>query len=50
MIEYIKAGGRCKQTLYLSRHKCVKDKAFGWRCKYCGLPYIVLEKQRRKKL
>lgn len=47
--EYKVAGGRCKQVLYLFRHRCVYDKAFGWRCKWCGASLVRLNKQRRIK-
>lgn len=45
MIDYIEAGGRCKQVLFLRRHRCVKYRGAGYRCKYCGTPLIRLRKQ-----
>jgi len=46
---YIEAGGRCKQVLFLRRHRCVKYRGAGYRCKYCGTPFIRLRKQERRK-
>lgn len=48
--EYIKAGGRCIETLYLFRHKCIKYKGLGYRCKYCRTPLSkLLEMEYKRK-
>ena len=47
--KYIKAGGRCIETLYLFRHKCIKYKGLGYRCKYCRTPLSTLLEQEYKR-
>ena len=47
--DYIEAGGRCKHTLYLRRHRCVKMKGLGYRCKYCLEPMVKIENRERRK-
>lgn len=38
---------RCKETLFIKRHKCIEYPGLGFRCKYCGMPYITLREQER---
>lgn len=49
-MDYIEAGGRCKQALYFHRHRCTNVKAdgLGWRCKYCGKPLIKIRNRERR--
>lgn len=47
--EYIEDGGRCKEALYLCRHRCVKVKGRGYRCKYCDTPLIELKRRDRRR-
>lgn len=43
--------GRCKDTLYIFRHKPEYKKGWGWRCRYCGRPYadLILEAYNKKR-
>lgn len=52
--EYLVVGGRCKEHFYLSRHRVIKIKGRGYRCKYCDkilsdLRYGTKIKKRKKK-
>lgn len=47
--KYIKAGGRCRETLYLFKHKCIKYKGMGYRCKYCKISLSTLLEQEYKR-
>lgn len=49
MSEYIEAGGRCREALFLRRHRCVNYKGLGMRCKYCGASLVKLKKGERRK-
>ena len=48
MGEVIEAGVRCRETLFLRRHRCVNVKGAGWRCKYCGASLVNLLKEESK--
>lgn len=49
--EYIEAGGACRGALWLRRHRVVKVKGLGYRCKYCNrtLSDIRHEEERKKR-
>ena len=49
MSDYVETGGRCKQTLYLRKHRCIKYKNAGYRCKYCGKLLFTLRREERDK-
>lgn len=48
--EYIEAGGRCKQSMYVHRHRVVKMENKGYRCKWCGKPLSALRKEEKRKV
>lgn len=49
--EYMEAGGACRGALYFRRHRVVKVKGMGYRCKYCNrtLSDIRHEEERKKR-
>lgn len=49
--EYKEVGGRCKGSLYFKRHRVVKTKGQGYRCKYCGriLSDLRHEEERKRR-
>ena len=47
--KYIKTGDRCRETLYLLKHKFIKYKGMGYRCKYCKISLSTLLEQEYKK-
>ena len=48
---YIKTKSRCRETLYLLKHKCMNYKGFGYRCKYCSMPLkVLLDRDYRRKM
>ena len=40
---------RCKETLYLLKHKIIPNKHFGARCKYCDKTVHQIRKEERAK-
>jgi len=52
MNDYIEVGGRCKANLWLTKHRVIKTKSRGYRCKYCDQIISDLryqQKVRKKK-
>lgn len=49
--EYKEMGGRCKGSLWLRKHRVIKQPGRGYRCKYCDrmLSDIRYEAERKKK-
>ena len=47
--KYIEAGDKCKESLFLRRHRCIPMGGLGWRCKYCYKSLAELRKQERGK-
>lgn len=45
----IELKSRCKHTLFIKKHKCVKYKGYGYLCKYCFTPMIELKRIEMKK-
>lgn len=45
----IKTRSRCKETLYIMHHKCVKVNPLGFVCKYCMKPLIKIRQEEQKK-
>lgn len=37
--------GRCRETLWIRKHKIINIKGLGCRCKYCGRSYIHLKEE-----
>ena len=42
----ITLNGRCRETLYIRKHKCIEYPGLGFRCKYCGVPHSTLVVQQ----
>lgn len=42
--------GRCRANAYLTRHKIVKTKSRGYRCKYCDKLLSELREKERGKI
>jgi predicted SprT family Zn-dependent metalloprotease len=49
MSDVIELKSKCKHTLYLRKHKCVKIAGLGYRCKYCGQTLFTLKQAERGK-
>lgn len=49
--EYMEVGGACRGFLYLRKHRVVKIKGRGYRCKYCDrtLSDLRYEAERKKR-
>ena len=45
----IKVSGRCRSNLYFTKHRIIKTKSRGYRCKYCDKPLSVLRKEKKGK-
>lgn len=41
--------GRCRETLYIRKHKIILVSGAGYRCKYCGRSYIHLKREENLK-
>lgn len=37
--------GRCRETLWILKHKIIPIRGAGYRCKYCGRSYIHLKEE-----
>lgn len=48
MDKVIETESRCRDTLYIMPHKCIKIKSLGYICKYCGKHLIKLRNKEHK--